>query len=545
MGACSHCGGEHDVYANVCPATGRTLTGPTYTVVNEDEVLVGTVVADRYQVRDILGQGGTGTVFLVEHVDFPRLAAMKVIRSRRMLTDAALRVVQTDGYAAWSVTHPCMPDVIDVGSLADGAPFFVTERLEGETLATRAARTPLSLAAAVDMVMQVLSALDALHAADVVVADLRPQNVFLAHRRGCRALVKLLDVGLHRLTPIQTVAAEWEVLRAASGQSPSGLLAVPYYLAPEQISGAPPDRRADLFAAALLLYEALTGERAFTGDSLDAVFDAISLREPTPLTEHRPELPVSLDGWLSQALAKHPRDRHGTAREMQDDLRMACEGARVAAPAPQRTRSSSSMQAVAPLPPPVMAPPAAHIPAGASSAPLPPGLDSFAPARLRDSDASIETPFGARSPFLVPDARGALESSVDTLSPTTRRTGGAAIQQAIAAALADGTTPGGPPSLDVTEIAVDVEVDENSADSPVRTVRPPPENETVITAALRYDPDGTVPGHSDRIAARMREADGTLPGAPRPADSEEEETQTLPLSPELRAQVDEMFGKRR
>jgi serine/threonine protein kinase len=544
MGACSHCGGEHDVYANVCPATGRTLTGPTYTVVNEDEVLVGTVVADRYQVRDILGQGGTGTVFLVEHVDFPRLAAMKVIRSRRMLTDAALRVVQTDGHAAWSVTHPCMPDVIDVGALADGAPYFVTERLEGETLAARAARTPFSLAAAVDMIMQVLSALDALHGADVVVQDLRPQNVFLANRRGCRALVKLLDVGLHRLTPIQTVAAEWEVLRAASGRSPSGLLAVPYYLAPEQVAGAPVDRRTDLFATALLFYEALTGERAFTGSSLDAVFDAISLREPTPLTEHRPELPVSLDGWLSQALSKHPRDRHGSAREMQDDLRMACEGARVAPAAPARTRSSSSMQAVSPVA--HMPPPLAPMPLGASSAPLPPGLDSFAPARLRDSDASIETPFGARSPFMVPDARGALESSVDTLSPTTRRTGGAAIQQAIAAALADGTTPGGPPSLDVTEIAVEFDVDENSADSPVRTVRPPPENETVITAALRYDPDGTVPGHSDRIAARMREAEeGTLPGAPRAADSEEEETQTLPLSPELRAQVDEMFGKRR
>jgi serine/threonine-protein kinase len=179
---CRRCGQMHDDYTGCTLAARRGRP----TVVGEDEALVGNVVADRYQVGDVLGVGATGTVFGVHHVTFSRPAAMKVLRPRYASADLVSRVFHGEARAAWSVSHPCLTEVFDIGTLPGGAPFFVMERLDGETLTARIARERLSLAAAVDVMMQLLSAIAAIHARDLLLRDLRPQNIFLAHRRGCR-----------------------------------------------------------------------------------------------------------------------------------------------------------------------------------------------------------------------------------------------------------------------------------------------------------------------------------------------------------------------
>src|SRR5262249_9704565 len=135
---CPRCGQRHESYAP-CVAVAGAPPGRA-TLLGADEALVGNVVAERYQVGDVLGKGGTGTVFAIEHLSFPRAATMKVLRPHYASEDLVSRVFHGEARAAWSVLHPNLCEVFDIGALPDGSPFFVMERLEGETLATRIAR---------------------------------------------------------------------------------------------------------------------------------------------------------------------------------------------------------------------------------------------------------------------------------------------------------------------------------------------------------------------------------------------------------------------
>ncbi|HSO34343.1 MAG TPA: serine/threonine-protein kinase [Labilithrix sp.] len=299
----------------------------SYTLVNEDEALVGTIIGERYHLREILGQGGTGTVFAAEHLSFGRAAAMKVLRPRYTSRESVQRVFQLETRAALAVTHPSLCEVFDIGTLPDGAPFFVMDRLDGETLAVRIARERFSAAAAVDLTMQLLSAMDALHERQLVLRDLRPHNVFLAHRRGCRPVVKLLDVGLARLMPLDQVRSEWDALRAVTSASDvSGLLSVPYYLSPERARGEQGEVAGDLFVAGIILYEALTGQKPFAATSWDGLIQQIRGAEPTALEVLRPDLPGALGELLERSLSADPRARPPSAREMQDELRSVFDG---------------------------------------------------------------------------------------------------------------------------------------------------------------------------------------------------------------------------
>ena len=147
--ACGHCGQLHEAYLAVCPVTGARMPQANYTVVNEDEVLLGSVVGERYHLREILGQGSTGTVFGAEHVHFGRGAAMKVLRPRFTGLEVVQRVFHGEARASWTVSHPSLVEVFDIGTLPDGVPFFVMERLYGDPLSTRLGRERFSAAAGV------------------------------------------------------------------------------------------------------------------------------------------------------------------------------------------------------------------------------------------------------------------------------------------------------------------------------------------------------------------------------------------------------------
>ena len=328
--ACGHCGNQHDAAVTVCPVTGARLGNASYTLVNEDELLVGSVVAERYHVRDILGQGSSGTVFGTEHLGFGRQAAMKVLRPRYTPLDSVRQVFQAETRLALAVTHPSLAEVFDLGTLPDGAPFFVMERLAGDTLASRLGRERFSAGSAVDVMMQLLSAMDALHERQILLRDLRPQNIFLAQRRGCRPIVKVLDIGLARLIPLTRVEADWNVLRAmTSSADVTGLLAIPYYLSPERARGDHGlEPASDIFVAAIILYEALTGQKPFAASTWGGLMQQIVTAQPTPLGVLRPDLPEDLGALLMRALAASPRARPASAREMQDELRGVFDGPR-------------------------------------------------------------------------------------------------------------------------------------------------------------------------------------------------------------------------
>lgn len=480
----------HAAHATTCPTTGARL-GATYTVVNEDEVLVGSVVGDRYVLRDLLGQGTTGTVFAAEHAHFGRPAAMKVLRARYSPLEHVQRVFHGEARAAWTVTHPCLCEVFDIGQLPDGAPFFVMERLEGETLAARLGRERMSLAAAVDVLMQLLSAIDAIHARDLLLRDLRPQNVFLVHRLGCRPLVKILDFGLARLIPLEKVQEEWDSLRAVVGASDgAGSLAVPYYLSPERTRGEHGvEPASDLFVAAVIFYEALTGRKPFTSTSFNGLLLHISQASPPPLADLRPDVPPALDDLVTRALAPSPRQRPASARAMQEELRAAFEG---------NKRPSTPMRA-------------------------PLASEITVDRQPRATDPAV---------FLLPEegelaaAPPEVEDAYDDETRTDRKL--VEFEEALASARSSDRT--------LLRQAPAGRFDEASADNPSRTVRPPSAVEILIDVAEPED-TGTTSRGADLERALLR-AQAAAP------EGEEEETETMELSPEMRARIEAMAGGR-
>jgi tetratricopeptide (TPR) repeat protein len=272
----------------------------------------------RYKVLALLGEGGMGRVFLAEDEDLRRRVAVKTLKG----TDESSRSRFTrEAQAAARVSHPHVCPIFDVGK-DGGEPFLAMELLAGETLAQRLKRGgPRPPTEALEIVQQLLAALGAVHGSGIVHRDVKPSNVFLtAHG------AKLLDFGLAREVPKDVAHA----FATQSGSALPGLITgTPGYMAPEQILGHAVDSRADLFAAAVVLYEMLVGRQPFPGDSPVRALSAALYEEPPPLVGS-PAL-ERLDGAVRKALAKHPDQRYGSAADMAHALRLAW---REDAPAP-------------------------------------------------------------------------------------------------------------------------------------------------------------------------------------------------------------------
>jgi serine/threonine-protein kinase len=508
--ACGHCGQLHEAYLTMCPITGARLGSASYTVVNEDEILVGNIIAERYHVRDILGQGSTGTVFGALHVQFDRGAAMKVIRPRYTTLDAARRIFQTETRAALAISHPSLCEIFDIGTLPDGAPFFVSELLQGDTLGSRLGKERFSTAAGVDLMMQVLSAMEAVHAKDLLFRDLRPQNIFLAHRRGCRPVVKILDLGLSRLIPLEKVQAEWNALRGAVGASDvSGGLSIPFYLSPERTRGEHGiEPSSDIFIAAVIFYEALTGQKPFNGPSWNALLQQIAGSQPTPLSVLRPDVPEAVGALVMRAMSSKPKSRPASAREMQDELRSAFEAPR---------RGSASMRSV-PVSPTGGVEPSSH----------------GGPSTDRDRTGVVSPAAGAGGPGLGDTTKRASFGKLPLPLPLPPSVLGArnapehSEQTRPLEALYDDETGTGAKHVDLS-------IDEASADHPIRTVRPPPAADIDIDVDVDFPMD-----HDDAATSRGDELADLLGLSGKRRTDGEEETETMQLTPEVRARIEQM-----
>ncbi len=269
------------------------------------EPLVGTDVDNKYRIHRLIGAGGMGCVYDAENLWLGRRVAIKVIRGAR--SDEALARIRREAQLVAATQHPNICGIYDVGLLADGSPYLVLERLSGETLASRLGRqNRLELAETVDILTQLLSALSAAHEASIIHRDLKPENVFLACQAGSTSHVKLLDFGF---------AKDISGLRGEVITRPGSALGTPRYMAPEQLVGEPLDPRCDLFAAGLIMFEALTGVHPFEADTRVDLQANILRAEPMPMRRLRPDLPVLIEVIVNRALAKKPADRFRDAKE--------------------------------------------------------------------------------------------------------------------------------------------------------------------------------------------------------------------------------------
>ncbi len=272
------------------------------------------ILAGRYRLGRLIGEGGMGAVYEAEHIDLGAVVAVKLL-SDRLLGDAdAVERFRREARAAASIRHDNVVRVTDSGTDEEGTPFLVMERLHGESLGSllkRHRRLPAEAAAAV--AQEVLRGLEAAHAQGIIHRDLKPGNVFLSWEGEERLRVKLLDFGISKLLGgVSELTAE------------GAIVGTPHYMSPEQLRGRLDlDPRSDLYAVGVLLFRMLAGKLPFEGKRPQELYQAILQGRRRRLEALRPDLPEALHAVVDRALRTAREARFSSARQMREALKAA------------------------------------------------------------------------------------------------------------------------------------------------------------------------------------------------------------------------------
>ncbi|HRI10959.1 MAG TPA: serine/threonine-protein kinase, partial [Nannocystaceae bacterium] len=274
--------------------------------------LIGTVIAGRYRIDKLLGEGGMGAVYRGFHLHLRRDFAIKVLHPDVTRDPEISRRFEREAQSAARLDHPNCIQVTEFGTTDDGIKYMVMQLLEGIELQDLV-RGPLELTRALDFIVQILSGLEHAHAKGVVHRDLKPQNVFVTRDASGKELLKIVDFGIAKI-----VAGEG----AGEQMTRAGLVfGTPLYMSPEQCLGVDVDGRTDLYSTGILLYFMLSGKLPFYGDDPVAVIRMQVSQEPPPLP---PSVPADLAAIVRRLLAKQRDQRFpdaATARKVLEGYR--------------------------------------------------------------------------------------------------------------------------------------------------------------------------------------------------------------------------------
>jgi len=276
------------------------------------DVYPGTVIAGRYRLGELLGRGGMADVYDGLDLRLGRAVAVKLLRPEMGERDDVRTRFEAEARAAAGLSHPNAVAVFDTGE-HDGVPYLVMERLPGTTLADRIADGPVDPAWVCGAAAGALGALAVAHEAGIVHRDVKPGNILLA----ADGTAKIADFGIAKSVSPSDGSTDGGRDLTATGQ----LLGTPAYLAPERIEGHAASPRSDLWALGVVLYEALAGEKPFTGRTPLDVASAVAAGNHVPLGDLRPDLEPELVSTIERAMDRDPARRFATAGEMADALR--------------------------------------------------------------------------------------------------------------------------------------------------------------------------------------------------------------------------------
>jgi hypothetical protein len=337
---CADCAQKFSHDAMFCPFDGTKLVEVAWEPTADP--LIEKVVDGRYRVRHVLGEGGMGTVYEVEHTTLHRPFAMKVLRrDLAREPDLAARFMQ-EARATASIKHPNVVAISDFGRLPDDVPYFVMELLIGQTLSTSIKTGgPMPAARGIRIILQIAAALGAAHQARVVHRDLKPENVFLV---GVGAGAVSADVTARDDVRIVDFGAA--MILGASRLTKTGIVfGTPHYMSPEQASGQPVDHRADIYALGVIMYEMFTGKVPFEADTYMGVLTQHMFVQPVPPSQVSAASKHlgALEDVTLRALEKKPEQRYATMEELAAEIQRAVSfdadgGVRIASGA--RARSS-------------------------------------------------------------------------------------------------------------------------------------------------------------------------------------------------------------
>jgi serine/threonine protein kinase/tetratricopeptide (TPR) repeat protein len=275
----------------------------------------GEMIGD-YRLVSELGQGGMGAVYLAYDTRLGRNAALKFLPSRFHSPERVLRL-EREARAASALNHPHILTIYDFGQ-QNGRDFIASEFVEGRTLREHINANDLTLNQILEVAIQVASALGTAHAAGIIHRDIKPENIMLRPD----GYAKVLDFGLAKLTEKDLEDDSDKDPRVTAGfKTRTGiLLGTTSYMSPEQVRGQPLDGRSDLFSLGVVLYELISGQRPFRGETVHHTMVAITDSEPTPIGHLVPRAPARFQEIISQVLAKNTDERYQTAGKLITDL---------------------------------------------------------------------------------------------------------------------------------------------------------------------------------------------------------------------------------
>ena len=276
------------------------------------EASTGRVVGQRYRIEREIASGGMGTVYEAKHTLSQKTVALKVLHPEAAHDDQARQRFLREVAAPARIGHDGICEVYDAGIDDDGAPFVAMELLQGETLRERLTRPGLSFDDKIGYFHELLGALSAAHAKNLVHRDLKPENVFLSRRRDGREVLKLLDFGIVR------ELSDSNVTQAGVG------MGTPDYMSPEQATNAKDvTARTDVWSVGVMMYEALAGEPPFRGNTPSAIVVDVITRPHAPLRSVEPSVSPTLSDLIDRCLSKDPKGRPEDAGALLDALKEA------------------------------------------------------------------------------------------------------------------------------------------------------------------------------------------------------------------------------
>src|SRR5256714_5480370 len=303
------------------------------------DTLINTLFDGRYKILRKLGAGGMANVYLAEDQELGRRVAVKILNQPPANDDQFVERFRREAKNAAALSHPNIVSIYDRGE-AEGTYYIAMEFLDGRSLKELiVSRGPAPVAVAIDYARQILAALRFAHRNGIVHRDIKPHNVLVDDE----GRVKVTDFGIARAGTSQMTEA-------------GSIIGTAQYLSPEQARGAPVDQRSDLYSLGIVLYEMLTGQVPFTGESPVEIAMKHLSDPPRPPSLLRPDIPPDLDMVVLRALAKNTEDRFQTAEEMDAELGRVAQGIGVTAETADAATAVLSGTALANAPTPIVPP---------------------------------------------------------------------------------------------------------------------------------------------------------------------------------------------
>ena len=282
-----------------------------------DKAQVISLTNSHYRILEKLGEGGMGEVYLAEDTRLGRRVALKILPQAFAEDEVRMHRFEQEARSASNLNHPNIITIYDIGH-ANSLHYIASEFIDGTTLRDYTAETEIKALEALEIAIQVASALDAAHQAGVVHRDIKPENIMLRPDR----IVKVLDFGLAKLVEGDPDSTDVDAETKPMGVTQPGAVIGTYvYMSPEQARGLPVDARADIWSMGCVLFEMMAGRPPFSGLTRSDMIAAILEREPPPLARYSDDVPSELQRIVTKALAKNRDERYQTVKDLLIDLR--------------------------------------------------------------------------------------------------------------------------------------------------------------------------------------------------------------------------------